>query len=77
MVKPTTYDEWKDCITIKCGIELTPNYVRERLDELADKKNFKTSKLIEFWGEPHYRDIVTWFQTAAEELNQTSGSQPG
>ena len=47
---PQTYEEWKHCITVKCGIALTPHYARERIAALADKKDFHTQKFIECWG---------------------------
>ena len=28
---PQTYDEWEHCITVKCGIPLTPAYVAGRI----------------------------------------------
>lgn len=37
---PKTYGDWKHCITVKCDIPLTPDYVAERFAEL------KTNQII-------------------------------
>lgn len=69
---PETYDAWKHCITVKCGIPLTPDYVQERLVALADDKNFNTQRFIERWGIAHHQRTVAWFEIAAKELTEAS-----
>ena len=32
---PTNYAEWRECITVHCGIPLTPDYITERLIALS------------------------------------------
>ncbi|MDD1651166.1 MAG: hypothetical protein LUO80_12375 [Methylococcaceae bacterium] len=32
---PTHYTGWRECITVHCGIPLTPDYVAERLKILS------------------------------------------
>ncbi|MEO0385553.1 MAG: hypothetical protein AAF234_18595 [Pseudomonadota bacterium] len=65
---PTTYDEWEYCITVKCKIPLTPEFVAERITELQDKDDYKTHRFIELWGEAHHARTLGWFREAAERL---------
>jgi hypothetical protein len=66
---PQTYEEWKHCITVSCGIPLTAQYVQERLAALTDKRDFHTQRFIERWGEAHHQRTLGWFQQAASELD--------
>ncbi|MEM9128497.1 MAG: hypothetical protein AAGA97_02110, partial [Pseudomonadota bacterium] len=66
-IVPTTYEEWKHCITVKCDILLTANFVQERIAALADSSDFRTQKFVEFWGADHHTRTLAWFKQAAEE----------
>ncbi|MEM6635607.1 MAG: hypothetical protein AAF667_06910 [Pseudomonadota bacterium] len=66
---PTTYDEWKHCITVKCDIPLTPSYVQERIAALGDDKDYHTQKFIERWGPAHHARTLAWFRQAADDLD--------
>lgn len=65
---PSTYEEWKHCITVKCDIPLTQDYVQERLSALADAKDVHTQKFIERWGAAHHRQVLSWFRRASDEF---------
>ncbi|MEM1273463.1 MAG: hypothetical protein AAGF88_06570 [Pseudomonadota bacterium] len=65
---PTSYEEWKHCITVKCDIPLTEDYVAERLSALKDRKDFHTQKFIDRWGAQHHAQTVAWFEQAAREF---------
>lgn len=65
---PTTYEEWKHCITVKCNIPLTSGYVAERLAALNDRSDYHTKKFIDYWGSAHHARTVAWFEQAAKEL---------
>lgn len=45
-VIPRTYEEWKHCITVLCGIELTPAYVFERIEALSNLDEFSTQRFV-------------------------------
>jgi hypothetical protein len=66
---PSTYEDWKHCITVDCGIPLTPSYVQTRIAELTDKTDFNTGRFIERWGAAHHARTLDWFRQAATELN--------
>ncbi|MEM8556012.1 MAG: hypothetical protein AAGF71_14455 [Pseudomonadota bacterium] len=65
---PTTYDEWKHCITVSCGIPLTRGYVDERIIALNNAADFHTQRFVERWGEAHLAQTLAWFEQAAVEL---------
>ncbi len=31
---PHSYEQWRNCIEVRCKIRLTPTYIRERVTEL-------------------------------------------
>lgn len=63
-----TYDDWKHCITVLCGIQLTPTYVEQRLAALRDPADQRTQKFITTWGEVHLAQVIGWFEQAEQEL---------
>jgi len=65
---PKTYDEWKYCITVKCGIALTQDYINERLSALSTVNDYSTEKFIEMWGPEHHQKTIQWFAQAANEF---------
>ena len=69
---PNTYEEWKHCITVKCDIPLTLDYVQERIAALTDDKDLHTQKFIERWARAHHKRALAWFRQAAEDLDQAA-----
>ncbi|MEM6382568.1 MAG: hypothetical protein AAF739_07840 [Pseudomonadota bacterium] len=67
---PTTYDEWQHCITVKCKIPLTADYVAERIEALQDMNDYHTQRFIERWGEAHHSRTLGWFREASKQLAQ-------
>ena len=67
---PTNYQEWKHCITVKCKIELTSEYVQRRIVALCDETDKHTRQFIDLWGSDHHALTLTWFRKAAEELSE-------
>lgn len=65
---PRTYDEWKHCITVSCGIPLTLEFVEQRLRALSNPKDFTTQKYRQVWGDAQLEQVRIWFQTAQREL---------
>lgn len=63
-----TYDDWKHCITVLCGIPLTLEYVEGRLAALRNPADFSTQKFVAFWGEAHLACVIDWFEQAKREL---------
>ncbi|MEM9878316.1 MAG: hypothetical protein AAF862_03450 [Pseudomonadota bacterium] len=67
---PQTFEEWEHCITVKCGIPLTLEYVKGRLQALENTADYQTQKFIEYWGEAHYAQTVGWFREAERRFSQ-------
>lgn len=67
---PKTYDEWEHCITVKCGIPLTPDYVSKRIEALQNTGDYSTQKFIQQWGEAHHQRTLAWFREAEGRLTQ-------
>lgn len=65
---PTTYEEWEHCITVKCGIPLTADYVAERIAAMQNTSDFQTQKFIDQWGAEHHARTLAWLQEAEGRL---------
>jgi hypothetical protein len=63
-----TYEDWKHCITEICRIPLTPDFVRQRLNELRNVSEHNTRRFVSSWGEPHRQQVIAWFEQAQREL---------
>lgn len=64
---PNTYDEWRYCIEVKCGLQLTPEFVQQRLSSLRNDRDYQTQRFREMWGDGHLRQVITWFEKAEKE----------
>ena len=65
---PQNYDEWHHCITVECGLELTPEYIQSRITSLQDSKDFRTQQFVRLYGEAHRTNVLGWFTQAQKEL---------
>lgn len=65
---PTHYAGWRECITVHCGIPLTPGYVAERLQILSQAGHEETRRFIRVYGEDHRQRVLGWFRQAASEI---------
>jgi hypothetical protein len=64
---PRTFEEWRRCITVECGIGLTSAYVAERLKVLENERAPETVKFRKRYGDAHWRSVVAWFERARRE----------
>ncbi|MEO0393219.1 MAG: hypothetical protein AAF213_08225 [Pseudomonadota bacterium] len=67
---PTTYAEWEHCITVTCGVPLTPEYVAERIAALENHQDVHTQKYIEQWGKEQHARSLAWFKEAQAKLSK-------
>ena len=65
---PLNYEEWKYCITEKCGIPLTKDFIEERIASLKDNTNEDTRRFIKLYGDRYTSQIVEWYVLARHEL---------
>lgn len=61
---PHSFESWKHCITIKCKISLTPEYIEARIGELTDDSNPGTRQFKKMYGETHWQNVLGWFNQA-------------
>ncbi len=67
-VIPSSYEQWRNCIEVRCKIRLTPAFIRERLAELQDDKQAKTREFARLYGVDHLQRTIAWFRRAADEM---------
>lgn len=67
-MKPSNYDDWKHCISVKCGIPMTPDFIEGRIRALRDPEDYHTQKFRDFWGQAHLDQVLGWFESAKKEL---------
>ncbi|MEM1146620.1 MAG: hypothetical protein AAGA72_01145 [Pseudomonadota bacterium] len=68
MRPPSNYEDWKHCITVECGIALTPEYIEGRIQALNDAQDLHTKKFIDQWGRDHLNRVISWFETARVDV---------
>lgn len=66
---PSSYDEWRHCITVKCKVALTAQYVEQRLAVLRDPGADETRTFRRLYGDGHWRAVLGWFERARTEIN--------
>ncbi|MEM1196334.1 MAG: hypothetical protein AAGH57_09545 [Pseudomonadota bacterium] len=67
-IVPNSYEEWEHCITVKCGVELTADYVAKRIAALQDGNDHYTRKYTELWGDAQRQQTLEWFREAQKRL---------
>lgn len=63
---PKDFMEWKACIEVKCGIPLTPTFVKQRLLELGDYQNQHTKEFIRVYGNTYHQQVIKWFEESLQ-----------
>ena len=61
---PRNYNEWRHCIIVKCGLELSPVYISERLKALNDEQDYHTQRFVQLYGKAHHQNVIEWFMQA-------------
>ncbi|WP_250658105.1 hypothetical protein [Alkalimarinus coralli] len=65
---PQNYDEWHHCITVECGIPLTPTFIDKRIAAMQDTNDFKTKQFIQLYGAQYHQRVLAWFHQAKEQV---------
>jgi hypothetical protein len=68
---PESYERWRRCITVDCGLALTPEFIDARLAELRDPSAHRTRRFVEQYGEAHRDRVIAWFERARLEVSAT------
>lgn len=66
---PRSYSEWKICITEKCKIPLTADFVKLRIEALSDEKSEERQKFTQLYGAQWTKTVLGYFQQASKEIN--------
>jgi hypothetical protein len=61
---PRTYEEWRHCIEVDCGLQLNQSFIAERLAELTEAEHERTRQFVRLYGEPHRLRVIGWFEQA-------------
>ncbi len=61
-----SYEEWRYCIEVKCGVPLTQTFVRSRIEELNDAENKHTKEFVKLYGEPYKNKILEWLNQSMQ-----------
>lgn len=69
-VIPRSYEQWRDCIEVRCKIRLTPTFIHERLAQLQDDRHAKTRDFARLYGVDHLERTIAWFRRAADEMTE-------
>jgi len=69
---PRSYSQWQHCITVECGIDMTPAFVAQRLAVWRDAQAQETQRFRRLYGDAHWRAVTGWFEQAARELSPVS-----
>jgi len=67
-VIPQTYEQWRHCITVECGIPLTRAFAEERLAVWANPAAEETRRFEQLYGVAHRKRVLHWFERALGEL---------
>jgi len=61
---PENYQEWHHCITVECGLELTPSFITKCIKTLEDSKAHYTQQFVSKYGLQHHQRVLAWFKQA-------------
>lgn len=65
---PTNYEQWQHCITVECGLDLTTEYICERILALKDEKDYYTQQFVKLYGKEYLAQTISWFLQAEKIL---------
>ncbi|MGI9470472.1 MAG: hypothetical protein ACR2NZ_02990 [Rubripirellula sp.] len=59
---PESYEQWVHCITVRCRIALSAEYVAERLSVLRNTHHSQTRDFRRLYGDEHWKRVIGWFE---------------
>ena len=69
-VIPETYQAWRHCIEVDCGIPLTSSFIDARIDVLSRSRNEETERFAALYGAAHHVRVLDWFRQARIDLHR-------
>lgn len=61
-----SFMEWRQALTERCNIKLTPEYARSRIAALQDPSDKVTQEFKSKYGEAYLQQVIKWFQQAEQ-----------
>ena len=61
---PQNFEEWRHCIVVECGLELTPSFIEHRISTLQNNREYYTQQFIRKYGQQHQQQVLGWFMQA-------------
>ena len=61
-----SYEEWRHCITVDCGLELTPDYISKRISALKNDTDPHTQQFVKLYGQAYRQQVLGWFKQAQQ-----------
>ena len=65
-VIPQNYEQWRHCIIVECGLELTPSYIEKRIASLQDNNDYYTQQFVQLYGKQYLEQVLRWFIQARD-----------
>lgn len=62
---PQNFEQWEHCITVGCGIALTPQFAINRLEIYNQPTHRETQQFARLYGPEHLTRIVSWLNIVA------------
>ncbi|MGD1955774.1 MAG: hypothetical protein ACFBZ9_11180 [Sphingomonadales bacterium] len=59
-----SYQEWREALTVRCKIDLTPDYARSRIAALRDPSDKATQDFAATYGDAYLQQVIQWFEQA-------------
>ena len=69
---PQNYEQWRHCITVECGIPLTPAFVAERLAVWRNEQLQETQRFRKLFGDEYWQAVIVWFEQAEREVSAST-----
>ena len=66
---PTNFIEWKDCIEVKCGIQLNKAFAEKRIAALSDANNQYSKEFTRLYGDAYRMQVISWFEQSLQMQN--------
>jgi len=65
---PQNYQEWRHCIIVECGLELTSHFIDARISALQNESEYYTQQFLRLYGPEYRQTVLNWFVQAREDL---------
>ena len=65
---PQRYEQWRHCITVECGLTLSPVFIEERIASLQNGSDHYTKQFVRIYGQEYLQRVLGWFLQARSAL---------